>query len=161
MRKVKLVFQRSFVEIPTMKDTFSSDVEVLVPDGFGNMHLIGARVYEAPNLKDIGANIPADGDSNAIIVDYRDFQNLLGKLLTYVDATYTDPEQRKAHKDIIKNNLWGWEKDLRQRGIQTNDSHDSGSGSATYPVKATSITRVISGQTIGNDDTNESVLDTK
>lgn len=31
---------------------------------------------------------------------------LEGKLLTYVDATYTDLEQRKAHKSLIRALLW-------------------------------------------------------
>lgn len=34
--------------------------------------------------------------------------NLVGKLLTYIDATYSDPQQRKAHKDIVKQSAYNW-----------------------------------------------------
>ena len=33
---------------------------------------------------------------------FQQIKNLLGKMLTVVDATYTDKEQKKAVKDIIK-----------------------------------------------------------
>lgn len=118
-RKVKLVFVKNYLEAPTWADTTAYDCEVTVPENFGDqgIHLTAARVYEStPN------ELPG-GDSNAIILDSQDFSSILGKLLTYVDATYTDPEQRKAHKDLIKQTLWGWEHELRERAIQTVDSH--------------------------------------
>jgi len=34
------------------------------------------------------------------------YRQLEGKLLTLVDATFSDTEQRKAQKDIIKQILW-------------------------------------------------------
>lgn len=34
--------------------------------------------------------------------------NLVGKLLTYIEATYSDPQQRKAHKDIVKQSVYNW-----------------------------------------------------
>lgn len=37
-----------------------------------------------------------------------ELSRLVGKLLTYVDATYTDLEQRKAHKQIVKNTIYEW-----------------------------------------------------
>jgi hypothetical protein len=159
MRRVKLVFVKSFVEVPTVKDTFSADVEFVVPDGFNNMHLIGARVYESDVDKLAPTELPG-GDHNTLILESRDFSNLLGKLLTYVDATYSDVEQRKAHKDIVKNILWDFEADLRTRAVQTVDSQSGNSG-ALYPVPSTSITRSGNGQTMGNDDKGESVLKPK
>ena len=45
-------------------------------------------------------------DETQFLADYnfvfQQVKNLLGKVLTVVDATYTDKEQRKAIKDIIK-----------------------------------------------------------
>jgi hypothetical protein len=35
--------------------------------------------------------------------------NWLGKLLTLVDATFQDPEQRKAQKDLVKEIFYGRE----------------------------------------------------
>ncbi len=43
------------------------------------------------------------------------YDNLVGKLLTYIEATFTDPEQRKAHKDIVKQIVY----DLRRSREQT------------------------------------------
>lgn len=157
MRKVKLIFVKSFVEVPTVNDTFSADVEVFVPDGFANMHMIGARVYEGdPNkAKDSAFALPA-GDHNTLILESRDFSNLLGKLLTYIDATFSDQEQRKAHKDIVKNILWDFEGDMRTRAVQTVDSQTT--GGQIWRNKAYTETRTVGGQTSGNDDDGKSVL---
>lgn len=35
-------------------------------------------------------------------------QDLVGKLLTYVDATYSDKEQRDAHKDLVRHHVYKW-----------------------------------------------------
>jgi hypothetical protein len=43
--------------------------------------------------------------------------NLVGRLLTYVEATYSDPQQRKAHKDIVKQLVYNWFMDVRIEGI--------------------------------------------
>lgn len=155
MRAVKLVFVKSFVDVPTVKDTFSAEVEFVVPDGFQNMQLIAARVYEDASALNSPTTLPG-GDHNALILDGRDFSYLLGKLLTYVEATFSDAEQRKAHKDIVKNLLWDFESDMRTRAVQTNDSQAS--GGALYPITSKSITRTMSGQTMGNDDKGDSVL---
>ena len=34
--------------------------------------------------------------------------NLVGKLLTIIDASYTDATQRTAVKQLIKNVVWDW-----------------------------------------------------
>jgi hypothetical protein len=34
---------------------------------------------------------------------YENIQNLEGKILTIIDATHTDPEQRKCLKDLVRN----------------------------------------------------------
>lgn len=121
-QKVKLVFVKSFVEIPTVKDTFSKDIEVEVPDSIDSqVRLVAARVYEP----DTSSEYP-NGDSNAAIWDYSDESRLVGKLLTYIDATYTDKEQRQAHKDIIKDLVYGYCQELRARGVQTVDSQTVG-----------------------------------
>ena len=41
-------------------------------------------------------------------VNTYDISNLEGKLLTFIDATVLDKEQRKAQKDIIRQMLWEW-----------------------------------------------------
>lgn len=123
MRRVKLVFVKAFREVPTFKDTTAYDCEFEIPGDFDGdlISLMGARIYDTR----VGAAGGPGGDINAVILDSHDFSSILGKLLTYVDATYIDVEQRKAHKDLIKQTLWDWERDLRERAVQAVDSHTS------------------------------------
>jgi hypothetical protein len=48
----------------------------------------------------------------AIPINYTELYNLKGRLLTLVDATFTDPEQRKAHKTMVWHTLQDWMRDL-------------------------------------------------
>lgn len=54
---------------------------------------------------------PAEGmyDYNKVRVIHRwQVDDLVGKLLTYVDATYSDEKQREAHKSIVRNTVYPW-----------------------------------------------------
>ena len=42
------------------------------------------------------------------IIKYECINNLVGKLLTIADASFTDVEQRKAFKDLLKQAAWNW-----------------------------------------------------
>jgi hypothetical protein len=123
MRKVQLVFVKSFLDVPTWNDTFSKMVEIEEPAEFADksIHLIAARVVAAGDSPS-QSDQPLTGDFNAIIVDGRDFSSLLGKLLTQIDATFGDTDQRKAQKDLVKSLVWDFEKDMRERAVQTVDS---------------------------------------
>ena len=48
------------------------------------------------------------------IVGYEDVTRLVGKLLTYIDATYSDKEQREAQKTILKGIVYDWSRDNRE-----------------------------------------------
>lgn len=128
MQRVTLVFQKSYLEYPTIKDVFSRDFEFELPSGFEVVHLAAARVYDhrateaTASVANPILNTPS-GDTNAVIINYRDTSNLLGKMLTYVDATYSDAEQRKAHKDIVRDMIYAWEREIRERAVQTVDAH--------------------------------------
>jgi hypothetical protein len=114
-QKVKLVFAKNFVEIPTSRDHFSTEIEITVPDSIDSeVHLVAARTYSNHESND-----EPIGDYNATIWNYSDESRLVGKLLTYIDATYTDKEQREAHKNIVKDLVYAYCQDLRTRGIQT------------------------------------------
>jgi hypothetical protein len=119
MQKVKLIFHRSYVEHPTIKDGFARDVEVELPAGFTTVHLAGARVFD----NGLEPKPRIGGDSNALVLNHQDVHSLVGKLLTYIDATFTDQEQRKAQKDIIREKVYTWHQDLRSRSIQIVDSY--------------------------------------
>lgn len=116
--KVKLVFEKSFQEIRGLSsNTFSQDVDIEVPAGFNRAHLISARCYNP----DQGSDEPVS-DVAANIWDYQDEQRLVGKVLTYIDATYTDKEQREAHKNLTKDLLYGYFQDIHTRARQTIES---------------------------------------
>lgn len=40
------------------------------------------------------------------LLSYQDIQNLEGRLLTIVDASFSDLAQRRAVKDLVRNALW-------------------------------------------------------
>lgn len=115
---MKLVFVKAYLEHPTFNDTFSQDVEIDSPGDIKQFRLIGARIFEGEEYK----NIDFNGDINSSILEYHDESDLIGKLLTYVDATFTDQEQRKAHKDIVRQIVQNWRQDISLRGVQTVDS---------------------------------------
>lgn len=118
--KVKLVFEKSFAEQRGLsRNCFSETIEVNLPDGFDMAHLIAARCY---NPLGHSSQSPTTSDMVATVIEYEDDNRLVGKLLTYIDATYTDVEQRKAHKDLVKDLVYGFTQDLRTRAYQTIES---------------------------------------
>jgi len=52
----------------------------------------------------------------AFPINYEELYNLKGRLLTIVDATFTDPQQRKAMKDVIWQALQAWLIDIERAG---------------------------------------------
>lgn len=48
--------------------------------------------------------------------------NLVGRLLTLVDATFTDLEQRKAFKDMVSQTVYRWNSDNEARVVQCFES---------------------------------------
>lgn len=45
-------------------------------------------------------------------VNWVEFDNLVGRLLTLADATFTDPTQRKAYKDLTRQHVKEWVQDI-------------------------------------------------
>lgn len=70
------------------------------------------RRYEALHYEN------ADGTCGyrAYPVNYEQVYNLKGRLLTLIDATFTDPEQRKAQKDVVWQTLKAWMDDIERSG---------------------------------------------
>ena len=60
--------------------------------------------------------ITEDGNlgEEAYPINYHEVYNLKGRLLTLVDATFTDPQQRKAHKDMVWDTLRRWIEDVER-----------------------------------------------
>jgi hypothetical protein len=42
------------------------------------------------------------------MINWDELNELIGLLLTYVDATYQDKEQREAHKSLVRNTVRDW-----------------------------------------------------
>jgi hypothetical protein len=104
-----------------------SKVKLIVFEGYGTTY----RPYIDSNSEviDLKLNIPdthsiagvirtdfdADPDgsrraSDALtpVIECDRINNLVGRLLTQIDATFSDPEQRKAMKDLFTQIAWGW-----------------------------------------------------
>jgi hypothetical protein len=125
-QKVKLVFARSYVENPTSNDCFSRSMEVELPSHISKAHLISAVAYHPKEYKPkSGYDFPGEDNQVATIWNFADENRLVGKLLTYIDATYSDKEQREAHKNIVKDVVYGYCQDLRTRASQTVEAHES------------------------------------
>lgn len=120
--RVKLVFEKANTEIRGMtNNTFSKDVDVELPSNMDAVELVAAKCYDPNDAVQDGQPVPS-ASSVAVIWDYHDENTLIGKLLTYIDATYTDKEQREAHKRLIKDMVYGYYEELRQRSHQTIES---------------------------------------
>lgn len=116
--KVKLVFEKSYTEHRGLSsNTFSKDIDVELPQGIDMAHLVAAKCYDPKQ----SSNAPS-GDTVARVWDYTDDQRLVGKLLTYIDATFVDKEQREAHKNLVKDLVYGYCSDLQTRAYQTVES---------------------------------------
>ena len=48
------------------------------------------------------------------MINWSELNSLIGQLLTYVDATYQDKEQREAHKSLVKNTVRDWYEDCEK-----------------------------------------------
>lgn len=66
-----------------------------------------------------------DGGSGELVypINYREVYNLKGRLLTLIDATFIDPEQRKAHKDVVWHTLQEWMNGI----VDSANPHDAAS----------------------------------
>lgn len=42
------------------------------------------------------------------VIYIEDMNNLIGRVKTLLEASISDPEQRKAAKDVFNNEIWGW-----------------------------------------------------
>lgn len=57
----------------------------------------------------IGEDVAPGQYEDHRVASHRATNSLVGKLLTLIDATFSDPEQRKAMKDLFVDTIWGWQ----------------------------------------------------
>jgi len=59
-----------------------------------------------------GSSVSPDDDYAVPLFTYDVVQQLEGRLLDYVDATYADKDQREAQKRVVRKLLWGFSEEL-------------------------------------------------
>lgn len=59
------------------------------------------------------------------VIGVDDMNNLSGKLMTLIDATFVDKEQRKAMKDLFTQTAWGWYHDRESRLYKAYDNFEN------------------------------------
>ena len=47
-------------------------------------------------------------DGLDVVIYIEDINNLVGRIKTLIEASTSDPEQRKAAKDVFNNEIWSW-----------------------------------------------------
>jgi len=54
--------------------------------------------------------VPTNGSPSDVVYVHLTYsiQNLEGKILTFIDASISDPVQRKALKDLLSPMIWNW-----------------------------------------------------
>lgn len=72
--------------------------------------------------KEIEVDSPLNGTQPLFaLLGYGDVQTLEGKLLTLVDASFADPTQRKAVKDLVRQAIWWhWVPNLHTDPLEPN-----------------------------------------
>lgn len=125
--KLDLVLEKSYVERPTFGDCFLKSIEIELPGGIDQAHLIAARSYQPDS-----ASAVIGGDINGYVIKHTDIDHIVGKLLTHIDATFADQDQRKAQKDVVKNIVYPWSQELFNNAIKIVDAqHRKGNAEST------------------------------
>lgn len=104
-KKVTFVVSK-YKEHAEAQDCAYRQAEIDFPDGWTSLRPIAISVQtEGPQSSSGESDLY---ESVATVVNHQDIGNLVGKLLTYIDATFTDKDQRKAHKDLVTQHVWDW-----------------------------------------------------
>lgn len=98
MSKVKLIVRKH----GSLDDGRVVDIDLRVPESENVIGIIRTDFDTA----DDGSSRASDNIDP--IVPYERINDLVGRLLTMIDATFTDKEQREAMKDLYKQIAWDW-----------------------------------------------------
>lgn len=55
-----------------------------------------------------------------VMLEMNDVSSLVGRLLTIVDASYVDKEQKEAVKTLVKKTVWEWSRDWHLAATEEN-----------------------------------------
>lgn len=98
MSKVKLIV-RSYNSLDF------GNVTEIVQSLAKDQHIVGIIETEFEPEEDGGVRA---SDGIETVIELSDINNLQGRMLTIAEASCSDPEQRKALKDLIKQEVWSW-----------------------------------------------------
>lgn len=125
-QKVDLVFEKNGSNWGVSDDIVRRTIDLVIPDnGFDQgVHLIGAKVH---NSIDMTGQDPREGGSVetgyvtmvAELITQKDIEAIVGSVLTIVDATIIDKDQRRAFKSLIKQAIYGRYNTIIEKSYQT------------------------------------------
>lgn len=118
-QKIRLVLQKSYVENPTFKDTLNHSLEVELPDGWDQAHILAARSYQPKSASSV-----LGGDINTTVMTYSDESDIIGKILTLADMSFTDKEQREAFKAVARQTLYDKFNAMRRNAVKCVDAQE-------------------------------------
>jgi len=52
------------------------------------------------------------GNNYYALLQYEEIRRIEGQMLTIIDASFTDKEQREAVKSLVRSNIWDWARNL-------------------------------------------------
>jgi hypothetical protein len=97
MSKVKLILDKGDLDYGEV-----TDVVLTLQEG----HRVRGVVETGFEPQIDGSVRSSDGIDTVIYIE--DINNLVGRIKTLLDASISDPEQRKASKDVFNNEIWSW-----------------------------------------------------
>ena len=108
---VELVFEKNGQNWGISSDIVRHTLELPIPDNAFDqgVHLIGAKVKDAVHYqkgKEGGSSETGYITQVAELVTQKDIEAIVGSVLTIVDATIIDKDQRKAFKSLIKQAIY-------------------------------------------------------
>lgn len=118
-QKIKLVLVKSYVDSPTFNDTFSKNIEVDLPEGWEQAHILTARSYQQQN-----AAMTIGGDITIAPLTYKDENDLMGKILTLADMSFSDQTQREAFKSVARQTLTSFTSSIHRNALKTVDANE-------------------------------------
>lgn len=123
-QEVTLLFEKNGTDWGMVKDCIQHTFQLPIPDGFENgVHVIGAKtgdkIYYEDGSGSTGVAPTGWVTMVAELITDRDIEKIVGKVLTVVDATIMDRDQRKAFKSLVKQAIYGHYNTIRERSYQS------------------------------------------
>lgn len=88
------------------------ETDVILKD---NEHVRAITLYDFP-IEENGSQRASD--DVIPVIPYEFINHLVGKVLTVADASFSDPEQRKAVKDLFTQAVWQWYEGQGRIGLE-------------------------------------------